>query len=132
MAQNNVYQTPVSTGQDLAVAELDVRCQTGLPSHRLAQLGVGRSAFCSGVWSQADPSWAAGQKASASSCGHPQGAPNMAASFIRRARGRERGKERERERERGREREREGGREREREGGWAIAKYGEGSGWGAN
>ena len=86
VAQNNMYHLPASTGQDLAVAELDVRCGTGPPSHLLAPLGEDRSAFRSGVWPQAglSSSWAAGRKASASSRGRPQGAPNMAASLIRR------------------------------------------------
>ena len=63
--------SPGSTGEDLAVTELDVRRQTGLPSHLLAQLGGDPSAFCSGVWPRADlsSSRAAGRKASASSCG---------------------------------------------------------------
>ena len=63
--------SPGSTGEDLAVTELDVRRQTGLPSHLLAQLGEDPSAFCSGVWMWADlsSSPSTGRKASASSCG---------------------------------------------------------------
>ena len=77
VAQNNMCHLPVSAGQDLAVTELDVRCRMGLPSHLLAQLGQDRFAFRSGVWLRADlgSSWAEGRKASASSCGCPQGAP---------------------------------------------------------
>ena len=63
--------SPGSTGEALAVAELNVRCQMGLPSHLLTQLGEDPSAFCSAVWPRADlsSSRAAGRKASASSCG---------------------------------------------------------------
>ena len=73
MCQTHVSKPHVSDsmGQDLAVTELDVWCQTELPSHLLAQLGEDPSAFCSGVWPRADlsSSWTEGQTASASSCG---------------------------------------------------------------
>ena len=71
VAENNMCHLPVSTGEDLVVTELDVKRQTGLPSHLLAQLGEDPSAFCSAVWPRADlsSSRAEGRKASASSCG---------------------------------------------------------------
>ena len=106
VAQNNMCPLPVSAGQDLAVTELDVRYQMGLPSHLLTQLGKDRSAFCSGVWSQADlgSSWAEGRKASASSCGCLHREPQHGSFLnqkgtVRRARGRKGKRERERERE---------------------------------
>ena len=104
MAEDNMCHLPVSTGEDLVVTELDVRRQTGLPSHLLAQLGEDPSAFCSGVWPRADlsSSRAAGRKASAFPVGLSTGTSQQGSFLhqngaVRRARGGGEGKREARE-----------------------------------